>query len=33
MAKSKDIKNDKKNNSKGSKKSNPKQDTNTVEGK
>ena len=33
MSKSKDIKNEKKNNSKGSKKGNPKQDTNTVEGK
>lgn len=33
MSKSKDIKSEKKNNSKGSKKSNPKQDTNAVEGK
>ena len=33
MSKSKDTKNDKKNNAKGSKKSNPQQDTNTVEGK
>lgn len=33
MSKSKDVKNDKKNNTKGTKNSNPKQDTNTMEGK
>ena len=33
MSKSKDIKSEKKNNSKGSKKSNPMQDSNAVEGK
>lgn len=33
MSKSKDTKNDKNNNNKGTKKSNPKQDTNTMEGK